>query len=182
MPMFPGSKLPIEDAGYVEIGMDHFALPVDSLYKSYLNGKLHRNFMGYTSLKTEVILGLGNSAISESPDCFHQNEKLEVKYRKILSKGLIPTFKGHKLNGNDIINKQLILKFMTTGEVYVPQGLLEDSKEYLSDMLEDCLITWEGDKLKVTDIGKPFLRTVCTVFDERLRASRPTKNLFSGAI
>lgn len=176
-----GRKL-LEDGGYIEIGMDHFALPVDSLYQSYLNGKLHRNFMGYTSLKTEVILGLGTSAISESPDCFHQNEKLEVKYRKILSEGLIPTFKGHKLSVKDIINKQLILNFMTFGEVNVPQALLEDSKEYLSEMLEDRLITWEGDTLKITDIGKPFLRTVCTVFDERLRASRPTKNLFSGAI
>jgi oxygen-independent coproporphyrinogen III oxidase len=172
----------LEDAGYVEIGMDHFALPEDSLYQSFLKGKLHRNFMGYTSLKTDVLLGLGTSAISESPDCFHQNEKLEVKYRKILSEGLIPTFKGHKLNENDIKNRQLVLKFMTSGEVNVPQELLEDSREYLSEMLEDRIITWEGDKLKITDIGKPFLRIVCTVFDERLRASRPTKNLFSGAI
>ncbi len=172
----------LEDAGYVEIGMDHFALPEDSLYQSFLKGKLHRNFMGYTSLKTDVLLGLGTSAISESPDCFHQNEKLEVKYRKILSEGLIPTFKGHKLNENDIKNRQLVLKFMTSGEVNVPQELLEDSREYLSEMLEDHIITWEGDKLKITDIGKPFLRIVCTVFDERLRASRPTKNLFSGAI
>jgi coproporphyrinogen III oxidase/oxygen-independent coproporphyrinogen-3 oxidase len=172
----------LEDAGYVEIGMDHFALPVDSLYQSFLKGKLHRNFMGYTSLKTDVLLGLGTSAISESPDCFHQNEKLEVKYRKILSEGLIPTFKGHKLNENDIKNRQLVLKFMTSGKVNVPQELLEDSREYLSEMLEDHLITWEGSTLKITDIGKPFLRIVCTVFDERLRASRPTKNLFSGAI
>lgn len=172
----------LEDAGYLEIGMDHFALPEDSLYVSYLNGKLHRNFMGYTSLKTDVLLGLGTSAISEAPDCFHQNEKLEVKYRKILSEGNLPTFKGHKLNPSDVKNRQLVLKFMTTGEVEVPQDKLEDSKEYLQEMLEDKMIAWEGNTLKITDIGKPFLRIVCTVFDERLRASRPNKNLFSQAI
>ena len=172
----------LEEAGYREIGMDHFALKDDSLWESYKNGRLHRNFMGYTSLKTDVLLGLGTSAISESFDCFHQNEKVEVKYRKLISEGKIPTFKGHKLNESDIKFRSLVLKFMTSGEVSVPHEILENSKEYLSEMESDGLILWDGSVLKITEDGKPFLRIVCTVFDERLRASRPNKNLFSQAI
>ncbi|MCZ8236936.1 MAG: oxygen-independent coproporphyrinogen III oxidase [Leptospiraceae bacterium] len=172
----------LEANGYKEIGMDHFALESDGLWKALENGTLHRNFMGYTEKYSDILLGFGTSAISESPDCFHQNEKLEIKYRKLISEGSIPTLRGHKLNEKDKIRKKLILEFMTTWKVSIPLELLEDAKEYLSDMELDGLIKWEENILRITETGKPFLRIVCTVFDERYRVSKPSKNLFSKAL
>ncbi|NCN10629.1 MAG: oxygen-independent coproporphyrinogen III oxidase [Leptospira sp.] len=176
-----GRKL-LEANGYREIGMDHFALENDGLWKALENGKLHRNFMGYTEKYSDILLGFGTSAISESPDCFHQNEKLEIKYRKLISDGAIPTLRGHKLNEKDRYRKKLILEFMTTWKVFMPEDLREDAKEYLSDMEEDGLVEWDENILRITELGKPFLRIACTVFDEKYRASKPSKNLFSKAL
>ncbi len=75
------------NAGYVEIGMDHFALPGDALNASRDAGELHRNFMGYTEFRTDILLGLGVSAISETPTCFHQNEKVAPVYERRLRAG-----------------------------------------------------------------------------------------------
>lgn len=83
--------------GYVEIGMDHFALPEDGLAKAAANGTLHRNFMGYSDQRTDVLLGLGVSAISEAPGCFHQNEKVLPVWEESIERGEIPTLRGHIL-------------------------------------------------------------------------------------
>ncbi|MCB0362001.1 MAG: oxygen-independent coproporphyrinogen III oxidase, partial [Bdellovibrionales bacterium] len=103
------------EGGYVEIGMDHFALPSDGLARAQAKGELHRNFMGYTDKRTQVLLGLGVSAISESPTCFHQNEKVLNIYERKLSEGLLPTFRGHLLDKEDQIQREKILQFMTRG-------------------------------------------------------------------
>lgn len=171
-------RLLLEKSLYYEIGMDNFVLQKDILWESYMKGKLHRNLMGYTSIKSNIVLGLGTSAISESFDCYHQNEKIEVKYRKIVSEGKIPTIKGHKLSLSEIIHKELLLKLISTGEVEVPENILEDCKKYLHVLQLDGLIQWEHSKLKITEIGKPFLRIICTVFDEKLKQNLTNKRLF----
>ena len=74
-------------AGYVEIGMDHFALPTDGLALAAKNKNLHRNFMGYTNHRTDVLLGLGVSSISETADMFHQNEKVLPTYQQLVGVG-----------------------------------------------------------------------------------------------
>ena len=172
-------RLLLENAGYHEIGMDNFVLQDDSLWKSFLNGKLHRNLMGFTSVKSDAVIGLGTSAISESLDCYHQNEKIEVKYRKLLSEGKIATLKGHKLSLSDTMHKELLVKLITTGEVEVPEVILEDCKDYLHVIQSDDLIQWEKSKLKITEIGKPFLKIICTIFDEKLRKNLTNKRLFN---
>ncbi len=171
-------RLLLEKSLYYEIGMDNFVLQKDNLWESYMKGKLHRNLMGYTSIKSNIVLGLGTSAISESFNCYHQNEKIEVKYRKIVSEGKIPTIKGHKLSLSEIIHKELLLKLISTGEVEVPENILEDCKKYLHVLQLDGLIQWEHSKLKITEIGKPFLRIICTVFDEKLKQNLTNKRLF----
>ncbi len=171
-------RLLLEKSLYYEIGMDNFVLQKDILWESYMKGKLHRNLMGYTSIKSNIVLGLGTSAISESFDCYHQNEKIEVKYRKIVSEGKIPTIKGHKLSLSEIIHKELLLKLISTGEVEVPENILEDCKKYLHVLQLDGLIQWEHSKLKITEIGKPFLKIICTVFDEKLKQNLTNKRLF----
>ena len=97
------------DAGYVEIGMDHFALPSDSLYKAMQSKNLHRNFMGYTAGKTELMIGLGMSSISDSWYAFAQNEKSVETYTEKVNQGIIPIFRGHLLSENDLIMRKHIL-------------------------------------------------------------------------
>ena len=105
--------------GYIEVGMDHFALPSDSMAKALADKSLHRNFMGYTCKPTDVLLGLGVSSISETPDCFHQNEKVLTLYQDKISKGQVPTLRGHKLNEKDVYYRKKVLKFMTQLEVEI---------------------------------------------------------------
>ncbi|TGL72192.1 oxygen-independent coproporphyrinogen III oxidase [Leptospira jelokensis] len=172
----------LEKEGYREIGMDHFALPHDKLWKAFHNKTLHRNFMGYSDSKTDVMLGLGSSAISETPNLFFQNIKLEMKYRKSLAANSLPIFRGHKLTHSDQLRKQLILELMTTWQVKVPNELQPHTKEFLSEMENDQLVTWHDGTLTVTNLGKPYLRIVAMAFDEKLQNTKPTGPVFSKAI
>ncbi len=168
--------------GYQEIGMDHFALAHDKLWISKTEGKLHRNFMGYADTKTDILLGLGSSAISETPDCYFQNLKLEVKYRQAISKAEIPILRGHKLSDSDRERKMLILDLMTKWKVQLPERLISPTQRYLKEMETDELIHWESDTLTITEKGKPFLRLVAMAFDEKLQENEPKFPVFSKAI
>ncbi|TGK84582.1 oxygen-independent coproporphyrinogen III oxidase [Leptospira noumeaensis] len=172
----------LESAGYREIGMDHFALPHDKLWKAFDTNKLHRNFMGYSESKTDVMLGLGSSSISETPDLFFQNQKLEMKYRKSILDGTVPILRGHKLNPSDQLRKHLILDLMTSWKVNVPNEMKSHVTDFLQEMESDKLIHWEDNILSVTEKGKPFLRIIAMAFDEKLQLSQPTKPVFSKAI
>jgi oxygen-independent coproporphyrinogen III oxidase len=172
----------LEKEGYREIGMDHFALPHDKLWKAFHSKQLHRNFMGYSDSKTDVMLGLGSSAISETPNLFFQNIKLEMKYRKSLVDGILPILRGHKLTNSDQLRKELILQLMTSWEVKVPNDLQSHVRQFLTEMEKDNLVNWQKDTLVVTETGKPFLRIVAMAFDEKLQLSQPTKPVFSKAI
>jgi oxygen-independent coproporphyrinogen III oxidase len=169
--------------GYREIGMDHFALPTDSLSKSDQSGALHRNFMGYADRRTDVLLGLGVSSISETPGCFHQNEKVLPVYERKVTAGEIPTFRGHVLNEEDRRRREQILRFMTRWEVELESDeQARDVKEFLASLIEDNLVRLEGRKLRLTDTGKPFLRNACMALDARLRAKTPDTKVFSSAL
>ncbi|PJZ41559.1 oxygen-independent coproporphyrinogen III oxidase [Leptospira kmetyi] len=169
-------------AGYLEIGMDHFALETDSLSEAAKSGTLHRNFMGYTTKTTDMLLGLGVSAISDSWDCFHQNEKIVKKYQKHIHEEGFATLRGHKLDAEDLEQRTLILQLSTTGKVIVPEQILRDVRLYLASMEDDTLIRWEGNLLTLTEKGWPFLRNVCTGLDLRLRRKSPESRVFSRAI
>ena len=106
-----GKKL-LQDLGYIEVGMDHFSLESDDLYQSLIQKKLHRNFMGYTSSNTQLMVGLGMSAISDSWYGFAQNEKTVEDYQKRVEEGKIPVFRGHILNDEDLIIRRHILNLM----------------------------------------------------------------------
>jgi oxygen-independent coproporphyrinogen-3 oxidase len=171
------------DAGYVEIGMDHFALPEDHLAKAMTQKTLHRNFMGYADLRTDVLLGLGVSSISETPDCFHQNEKVLNVYERKVGEGVIPTHRGHKLSPTDRKHREQILAFMTQGETELESDeQAKDVGEFLADMIKDGLVTLENRRLKLTEHGKPFLRNACVALDQRLRQQKPATKVFSQAL
>lgn len=171
------------DAGYIEIGMDHFSLPHDGLALALKAKSLHRNFMGYSDIRTDVLLGLGLSSISETPFSFHQNEKLLPKYTELVNKNEVPTLRGHLLTRDDQVAREQILKFMTTGEVqFLSESQRKEAQVFLKEMLNDKLIEISGDTLKVKDEGRAFLRNACVFFDERLKKDKPQTQVFSQAI
>lgn len=169
-------------AGYQEIGMDHFALPTDSLFKASQKGELHRNFMGYADMRTDVLVGLGVSAISETPECFHQNEKTLPVYESAVEQGKIPTLRGHILNEDDRLHREQILKFMTLGEVVLRTDQVSSVKEYLQEMISDGLVEIIGEKMQILEKGKPFLRNACMALDQRFRTKSPSVQVFSKAL
>ncbi len=170
-------------AGYRELGLDHFALPDDNLYLAHEQNELHRNFMGYTDMRTDIMLGLGVSSISEAPTCFHQNDKLISSYKKRALAGEIPTFRGHLLDAEDQQQREQILQFMTRQQVALTdEAQAEDVRSYLAELLADGLVTIEGTHLAMTDRGRPFLRNAAMALDLRLRRHKPDTRVFSQAV
>jgi oxygen-independent coproporphyrinogen-3 oxidase len=172
------------EAGYHEIGMDHFALASDSLYQSMTNKTLHRNFMGYTASKTRGMIGLGVSSISDSWYGFAQNVKSIEDYYHLVGEGIIPVAKGHILNPEDLIIRQHILNLMCQFQTsWEDNGLyfeeLPEVLKGLEEMKNDGLLITDGKKLTVTEEGKPFVRNICMAFDLLLRRKQPQTQLFS---
>jgi oxygen-independent coproporphyrinogen III oxidase len=169
--------------GYVELGLDHFSLPEDSLNKAHEAGGLHRNFMGYTDQRTDVMIGLGVSSISEAPTCFHQNEKGLNDYKRRALAGEIPTLRGHLLTEEDRRQREQILQFMTQQKVLLhDEAQADDVREYLHELLDDDLVTIEGRQMQLTERGRPFLRNAAMALDYRLRRHKPETRIFSQAV
>lgn len=181
-----GKKLLFEN-GYHEIGMDHFALKTDSLYEAFQNGTLHRNFMGYSSSKTKLMIGLGVSSISDSWYSFAQNVKNLEEYYQILEWDKLPVYRGHLLTDEDLIIRKHILNLMCqfetswkNQEAYfeeIPEVLIQ-----LKEMENDRLIIIKEDSIEVTEKGKPYVRNICMAFDLRLKRKAPETELFSMTI
>jgi len=171
--------------GYHEIGMDHFALANDSMFDAFKEGKLHRNFMGYTASKTQLMIGLGVSSISDSWYAFAQNEKeLETYYARVAQNEL-PVFRGHVLSAEDLIIRQHILNLMcrfTTSwdnDNFYFKVLLPEILFTMDELKSDGLIEITPNSLTVTEKGKPFVRNICMAFDLRLKRKSPKTQLFS---
>ena len=181
-----GKKMLLE-AGYIEIGMDHFALPTDSLYKAVENKTIHRNFMGYTASKTQAMIGLGVSAISDSWYSFAQNVKTVETYQQLIEENTIPVFRGHILNEEDLIIRNHILNLMCKLKTTWDKengwfDELPDCLISLQEMEQDGLIIIEKNELSITEKGRPFVRNVCMAFDLLLKRKQPHHQLFSMTI
>jgi len=173
----------LTQGGYLEIGMDHFALPSDGLAQAMQRGELHRNFMGYVDHRTDLLLGLGVSAISETPRHFHQNEKVLKLYEQRLVAGEIPTHRGHTLSSEDQESREQILTLMTRWEVELASpSQVAELREMLSEMIRDRLVEIQGSRLRILPQGKPFLRNACMALDRRLRAKQPQTKVFSQSL
>jgi oxygen-independent coproporphyrinogen III oxidase len=174
-------------AGYVEIGMDHFALPNDDLYKAAQGGRLHRNFMGYTPGKTTLMVGLGVSSISDSHGAFAQNVKVVEEYYKLIEEHKLPVFRGHILTEEDSIIRQHILNLIcrheTTWEEIGQQcESLYDALPRLKEPEADGLLEILPFKMKITEKGKPFVRNICMALDARLWRDLPKTRIFSSTV
>ena len=180
-----GKKL-LEELGYIEVGMDHFALPHDDLYQSMISGDIHRNFMGYSSSKTKLMVGLGMSSISDSWYVFAQSEKSVEEYQKIVDQGIIPVVKGHILNEEDLIVRQHILNLMcrleTSWDLQTSFPEIENALESLKEMEADGLVEISENTIKITDKGRAFTRNVAMTFDLRMLRNKPETRIFSMTI
>jgi oxygen-independent coproporphyrinogen-3 oxidase len=170
------------DAGYLEIGLDHFALPHDSLAKAAAAGTLHRNFMGYTDRRTTALLGLGVSAISETPSCYHQNEKVITVYERRVADGEIPTLRGHLLSDDDRRRADLIRSLMTSGRALLTHDERDGARAELGELVRDGIAEITESELRIADRGKPFVRNVAAFFDTYLRHSAKEGPVYSRAI
>jgi oxygen-independent coproporphyrinogen-3 oxidase len=154
------------NAGYDEIGIDHFSLPSDALSLAKRENRLHRNFMGYTDQKTNCLIGLGLSAISETDGCYHQNMKDFDSYQNAILNQSLATEKGHVLDsGEKVIKRQiqeLLTCFSTSLEDYQNPVLHKSLKEFS----EDKMIEIQDRKLRVLNKGRPFVRSICALFDQ----------------
>ena len=152
-----GKKI-VAQKGYYEIGMDHFALETDSMYKAFKEGKLHRNFMGYTASKTKLMIGIGVSSISDSWYAFVQNEKELEAYYSQLELNELPIFRGHVLTQEDLIIRQHILNLMCQFNTSWDNKVcyFDDLPKVLSQLTEmekDGLIRLNNNTLTVTEKG-----------------------------
>jgi len=178
-----GKKL-LEELGYIEIGMDHFALKRDSLTMAMNEKELHRNFMGYTTQKTNMMIGLGVSSISDSWYAFAQNVKNIEEYSQLVEEGIIPVFRGHVLDKEDLIIRKHILNLMCNLQTSweSSDSIFEDLPNVvtaLSEFENDGLISICRGRLIVNEKGRPFVRNICMAFDMYLKKSKPENKLFS---
>jgi oxygen-independent coproporphyrinogen-3 oxidase len=165
-------------AGYLYIGMDHFALPDDELALAQARGGLHRNFMGYTTHADSDLVGLGVSAISHIGDSFSQNPRDLPSWQAALDDGRLPVFRGMRLGEDDQLRADVIQSLMCQGEI--PVAALErryaiDFAEYFSNALdrlaplgEDGLVRVEEQRIAVTARGRLLLRNIAMCFDRYL--------------
>ncbi len=177
-----GLNLLIEN-GYLEIGMDHFGLPADALAVAQKSGTLHRNFMGYTTTHTEMLIGLGTSAISETAYGYAQNIKAVEAYEEQVNAGKLPIIKGHLQQVDDRLRKEVIQKFICQG--FVPRTLLNPLITHevlvnLQEMQQEGLVDFSDKGLTMTKLGRAFTRNICQVFDAYGEMSG--QNIFSKAI
>ena len=173
--------------GYHEIGMDHFALESDAMYQSFQAGTLHRNFMGYTASKTQVMIGLGISSISDSWYSFAQNEKKLEDYYARLENNELPVYRGHILSAEDLMIRRHILNLMCSfqtswaePDMQFPE--LAEVLGQLEEMRDDGLLEVKSQSIRVTEQGKAFVRNICMAFDLHLKRRRPESRIFSMTI
>jgi oxygen-independent coproporphyrinogen-3 oxidase len=175
------------DHNYFEIGMDHFALESDDLYTAMKVNKLHRNFMGYTTTNTRVMIGLGMSAIGDTWYSFSQNIKEVETYAAKVNEKEFPVFRGHLLNSEDLVVRKHILNLMchfhTSWEKEEQhfEGI-ENCLEKLTEMENDGLVIIKDKELIVPEPARPFVRNVCMAFDMHLNRKKPTTKTFSMTI
>ena len=178
-------------AGYVYIGMDHFALPNDALAVAKRQGRLHRNFQGYSTQPDCDLIGLGVSSIGRVGATYSQNAKTLAEYYDLLDHGRFPVVRGLALNRDDLVRRAVIMALMCQGQVSYESielaYLVEFSSYFASELAalkglqEQGLVTLDDTGIQVTADGWFFVRAVAMVFDRYLQSDR-TRARFSKII
>jgi oxygen-independent coproporphyrinogen-3 oxidase len=174
------------DAGYVYIGMDHFALPHDEIARAQEDRTLHRNFQGYTTRAGCDLYGLGISSIGSVDDTYVQNTKDYADYRAAAAEGRAPIIRGHRLTPDDHLRRSVITRLLChcvirKREVEADFGLpsfdetFASARERLRELVADGMATETADEIRVTTMGRIFIRNVAMLFDAYLDKRAPTE-------
>jgi oxygen-independent coproporphyrinogen III oxidase len=180
-------------AGYVQIGMDHFALPSDSLARAAETRTLHRNFMGYTTHPAQDSIGFGVSAIGELGGAFAQNTKKLTRYEEALAEGLPPVERGFERSRDDVIRRDVIQSLMCNFHLDVraiERAHAITFEDYFADALAELdegpvahgFVRRDGDAIEVTADGRLFVRNVCMTFDAYLKRHDDAQPRFSRTV
>lgn len=181
----------LTEAGYVYIGMDHFARPEDELTLAQKNGTLYRNFQGYSTHADCDLVAMGVTSIGMIGPTYSQNVRSIEEYYQRLSEGLLPVFRGFKLNRDDLIRRDVITRLIchfaldfaglqSVWGIRFADYFAEELKR-LQDMAEDGLLTLDNTGIRVRPPGRLLIRNVCMVFDAYLD-SKQSRNSFSKVI
>jgi len=180
------------DAGYIYIGMDHFALPDDELVIAQENGSLHRNFQGYSTRGYCDLIGLGMSSIGKVGDTFAQNQKKIPDYYGALDRGELAVHRGLALNRDDVIRRDVIQQIMCYGVLDFDATARRHGIDFgdyfgaeleaLKPLVEDGLAEFAAPGLRVLPAGRLLLRHLGMVFDAYLPSAQASQQRFSKAI
>lgn len=172
----------LNDAGYIYIGMDHFAKPDDELAIAQRQGRLHRNFQGYSTHAEADLIACGVSAISSVGLCYSQNFKTLDEYYDRLDQGELPVARGYKLTMDDVLRRFIIQMLMCNFELSLRSleqaypitfnAYFASELEQLRDLADMGLLTIDDDWISVTLKGRLLIRNICMVFDRHLRTAR----------
>jgi len=180
----------LQNAGYVYIGMDHFAKASDDLVKAQQEGSLHRNFQGYSTHADCDMIAMGITAISRIGDNYSQNVRTIDEYENLLKQNKIPVFRGIELENDDILRREIINQLMCNNSLNIIklekkwginfQNYFKSSIENLQKMADDGLLNIEKTKITVTTSGRLLARSICMQFDRYLQEKN--NNRFSRVI
>ncbi|ROS05273.1 oxygen-independent coproporphyrinogen-3 oxidase [Sinobacterium caligoides] len=182
----------LTDAGYEYIGMDHFVKPDDELAKARFNGRLQRNFQGYSTCLATDLIGLGSSSITSFSDTYSQNSKDLTEYYRLVNSGKLPIVKGYPLTVKNTLHREIIMSLACRLALNIQDIELLFSIKFdeefnylmprLSEFEEDGLIELSDALITVTDTGRLMLRQICMVFDEYLSKNNAGGTKFSKAM
>lgn len=178
-------------AGYIYIGMDHFALPEDDLAVAKRQGRLHRNFQGYSTQPDCDLISLGVSSIGRIGTTYSQNVKTIEEYYDLLNQNRLPIARGLGLSNDDLVRRAVIMSIMCQGEVQfeaIELSHMINFKQYFSEELERLqtlknagMVTFNEAGLEVTEMGWYFVRAIAMAFDHYIQADQ-TRARFSKII
>ncbi|EJL87003.1 oxygen-independent coproporphyrinogen III oxidase [Herbaspirillum sp. CF444] len=172
----------LTDAGYVYIGMDHFALPDDDLAIAQQQGRLHRNFQGYSTHAESDMVACGVSAISAVASTYSQNVKTLDAYYDAIDGNELPIVRGMQLSMDDVLRRLIIQRLMCNFELSIASvetaypitfgDYFGSELESLHRLAQDGLVTIDDEWITVTTKGRLLIRNICMVFDRHLRSAR----------
>ena len=175
----------LTNAGYVYIGMDHFAKPDDELTIAQNNGKLYRNFQGYATHADCDLVGIGITSIGTIANSFAQNVRTMDEYYEKIDKGELAIFRGVEIDHDDLIRREAIMQLICHFKLNfadVEQRFNIDFKDYFSaelerykTMVDDGLITMDQQSIEVTSRGRLLIRNICMVFDRYIKPDEKTE-------
>ena len=178
---FMASSEKLLDAGYVAVGLDHFALPDDEMAKLLETGELHRNFQGYTADTAPAMIGFGASSIGQLPQGYIQNTSPLKDYKETVAAGNFPIARGFLLSDEDRLRSDIIERIMCDLKVDlddlcsghgVSKATFVPEMEKLAPLAEDDIVTLAGNTVTVTETGRPFVRLVASAFDAYLSSGK----------